>query len=572
MKKKKKFRFGIRSKILLPVIIIDIIICLAMGITTANKVKKEFISMGSADASSLASMTTTMISFDGFEELKAGDESTDIYKNIHSQLIKLKQNKYISYIYTIGKINDKYCYIVETDEDSKIGNEVESEDTTELDNAWSGKDTQIDEIQKTEDGKLITSYSTIKDDSGNVIGVVGVDYNAADIEKHIQSVIILIVVIGMIVLIVSIILMSIIASRIVKGVNVINTKLEELVANNGDLTRKLEVGSNDEVGDMAININNLLAYIRDVITNISQASQTLTENVKKALDTTVEAGDGVNGVSATMEEMSAAMEETNASITQINESVAHMNEAVETVGKDISEVLNLSENIEKEADKISQKAQNETEEVKVSTQKMVSSLEVQLEKSKDVVMINSLTENILEISSQTNLLALNASIEAARAGEAGKGFAVVADEISRLAASSSDVAKHIQTISSTVVDTVENLAKESDEIMQFVNEKTLTGYESLLQTGKEYAKSAGSLKEAMTRLGGKSDTISSGMRDITSSIRDVSVAVDESTLGITDVAGNATRISLLMTDNTNLANTNSDIANELDTQVDKFII
>ena len=94
-------------------------------------------------------------------------------------------------------------------------------------------------------------------------------------------------------------------------------------------------------------------------------------------------------------------------------------------------------------------------------------LEVAIENSRSVEKINSLTSEILSISSQTNLLALNASIEAARAGDAGKGFSVVADEIRVLADNSRDTANNIQHISVAVTQAVEELARDANEMLNF---------------------------------------------------------------------------------------------------------
>ena len=104
---------------------------------------------------------------------------------------------------------------------------------------------------------------------------------------------------------------------------------------------------------------------------------------------------------------------------------------------------------------------------------MAASVNEKIEKSKAVETIQALTDNIINITNQTNLLSLNASIEAARAGEAGRGFAVVAGEIGKLAADSADTANNIQSISGQVTSAVEDLAKNANDMISFIDETVL---------------------------------------------------------------------------------------------------
>ena len=186
--------------------------------------------------------------------------------------------------------------------------------------------------------------------------------------------------------------------------------------------------------------------------------------------------------------------------------------------------------------------------------------------------ISSLTQTILEIASQTNLLSLNASIEAARAGEHGKGFAVVAEEISGLATNSADTAKKIQVISDEVITNVHELAEEATRMVDFVREKTIGGYQQLMDTGVQYQEDAARVSDMLRSVEEASRNIEASMNSVSTAMDDVSTAVDESARGVGDVANAVSDMSDNMKQNKQVVNENAEIAQQLDGEVNKFKI
>ena len=111
-----------------------------------------------------------------------------------------------------------------------------------------------------------------------------------------------------------------------------------------------------------------------------------------------------------------------------------------------------------------------------------------------------MAEAISDIASQINLLSLNASIEAARAGEHGKGFAVVANEIGSLAGQTADTVAHIKDLVEKVQSAVNNLSKDSSEILNFIGTKVTPDYNEFVNTAKQYGKDAESMGEIVEYL------------------------------------------------------------------------
>ena len=193
-----------------------------------------------------------------------------------------------------------------------------------------------------------------------------------------------------------------------------------------------------------------------------------------------------------------------------------------------------------------------------------------LEESRSVEKINDLTKDILDISSQTNLLSLNASIEAARAGEAGKGFAVVADEIRVLADSSGNTATNIQNISAQVTSAVEKLARNAEEIMNFVDNNVMADYDSFVEIVEQYKADAESINDILSDFSVSAKEINSTMGTIDSNLEGISNAVSECSEGIQSAAESSvalvTAISNMVTETEN----NKLISDGLESEVSRF--
>jgi len=327
-------------------------------------------------------------------------------------------------------------------------------------------------------------------------------------------------------IIASVLLTLIITSKITKPI-VRVAEILKIVAE-GDLTRSINVETNDEVGNLASDFNFSMGKIRNLVGSIkykinglnhtsfelstsmgktSTAVQQITSNLDtmrnlmvKQEDGAEEAGKAVEDIKLNIDSLKKMVEEqtdsVNVSSSAIEEMTANINSVTRTLAENSKNVGALTE---------------ASENGKTGVQMVAQEIREIAHDSEGLLEINSVMENI---ASQTNLLSMNAAIEAAHAGEAGKGFAVVAAEIRKLAESSGQQSKTTATMLKKIKASIDNITKSSDSVLE-----RFGAIDSSVKTVSEHEQNILAAMEEQ-EVGGKQilDSISR-LREITSSVK-----------------------------------------------------
>jgi methyl-accepting chemotaxis protein len=211
--------------------------------------------------------------------------------------------------------------------------------------------------------------------------------------------------------------LGVLASRLVtRPVREICVLLEDLAQGEGDLTKRLPVTRNDEIGQMARWFNTFVEKLHDIVAQVAQAAEWTGATAQQLATASQQLSSGAQEQASSLEETAASLEEITATVRQNADNARQANQLA-TASRDT-------------ADK--------------GRQVVTSAVGAMGEINEAAGQITDIIDVIDEIAFQTNLLALNAAVEAARAGEQGRGFAVVAAEVRSLAGRSATAAKEIK--------------------------------------------------------------------------------------------------------------------------------
>ena len=296
-----------------------------------------------------------------------------------------------------------------------------------------------------------------------------------------------------------------------------------------DLTARVPVRRDDEIGKMGVALNRLLDRLQANLKTVAQMAGHLSQSADNLSEASRQVADSSEAQSSAASSMAAGVEELTVSINHVGDRATHTRERVAYAGKLATEgegvVVKTVEDIDAIALSVSSSAE------------LINRLETQSREIASVVNV------IKEVAEQTNLLALNAAIEAARAGEQGRGFAVVADEVRKLAERTGNSTREITDTISVMRDGAQ---AASSAMMNAVEQVTAS----------------------VSRASGACDMIrkiGEGSREAVGMVSEITDAIHEQSASSTSVAQSVERIAQMAEQSTAAAQGSADTAQQLNT-------
>ncbi len=452
-----KLNVSLKVRLVSVLLLLVLLSAIGMGFSAYRNASTAITDTVGNTAMSILRSTVNGIDPVRFRTIADGDD--DYFQELLKQLNQVCQSVGLKYLYTMRQdAAGNYSYVVDGSLDDQSAF-AEQEDPADMTPKWQASfngATSYELDLESEWGALLSAYVPILDAEGQVVGMLGADFDATGVAEQLQAVQRTLLQQTVLTVLLASLLGWVMASLLVRSMQQLQRQADRL--RTGDLTvrlslvrgdaetRSLQVALQSMVESLVAITRSIRAQTEDVLSLVADLGQ----SARSTRESASAVADVAGQVAAGAKEQVQSMESVSVNVASVFTEVSRATDQAQAVEQAANSAL-LDSRVALESFQDSIDQVQRVNEAIGQTAVMVAGLG---EKSQE---IKSFSQTISQIASQTNLLALNAAIEAARAGEQGKGFAVVAEQVKTLATAvnqaSGEIGQLVQSMQSEIAET-----------------------------------------------------------------------------------------------------------------------
>ena len=317
-------------------------------------------------------------------------------------------------------------------------------------------------------------------------------------------------------------------------------------------------------------INYLIKSLQETVDTLGLCCSSINERTGELYHHSDELVGSVAENTATIEQLSASLESTDRIVESVQEKVSGIDQWMENMLKDMKNSVESSGILINSSSEMTNRAQEAYESSHTTFEETKKVMWDTMQRMEDIAKINKMADGILDIARQTNLLSLNAALEAARAGTAGKGFAVVSNEIGELARTTTSAASDILEICSDINESVAEVRKCFDTIMEFMEQTVMKQFESFAGKSQEYSEAVGRIQKNIMELDRSTDSLKSSLEQISENVYAVKEITHENGAAIGMIARKNMDTSQVADEIQKQSDSNKELVEQLESIMERF--